>query len=293
MIHTIFNEALSARIDSAGAQLRSLMSAEGTEYLWQGDARYWSDSSPDLFPYIARLYNGSYVLSGEVYNMGIHGFAAQCDFSAEKISDACLRFVLRENDTTLRQYPFRFELEITYSLSGAALFVTYNVKNLDDKNMPFALGGHPGFNVPLWEGAEFEDYYLSFGEACNPLRIGFTEELFVSGEELPYPLEDGRTLRLSHSLFDDDAIILKNTAKDIRLGCSKTTKSLDMDFSGFPYFGIWHAPKSQAPYVCLEPWTSLPSRQGVIEDLSEKEDMLSLMPGEEYKIHWSVKISEE
>lgn len=293
MIHTIFNEALSARIDSAGAQLRSLMSAEGTEYLWQGDARYWSDSSPVLFPYIARLYNNSYLFSGETYTMGIHGFAAQYEFTAEKIDDASLRFVLRENDATLRQYPFRFELDITYSLSGAALFVTYNVSNLDDKVMPFALGGHPGFNVPLWPGTKFEDYYLSFDEVCSPCRIGFTEELFVSGEELPYPLEDGRILKLSHSLFDDDAIILKNTAKGVRLGCSKTNKYLDMEFSAFPYFGIWHMPGTQAPYVCLEPWTSLPSRQGVIEDLSKKEDMLSLMPGEEYKVHWSVKISEE
>lgn len=27
-------------------------------------------------------------------------------------------------------------------------------------------------------------------------------------------------------------------------------------------------PKTDAPYVCVEPWTSLPSRQDVVEELS-------------------------
>jgi len=292
MKYTIFNEFLSVSIDSCGAQLRSVLSSGGTEYLWQGDERYWCDSSPVLFPYIARLYDNSYTYCGKRYNMGIHGFAAQSEFRAENIRDDSVTMVLCESEATLRQYPFRFRLGITYSLSGSELHVRYSVKNEDNKPMPYAVGGHPGFNVPLCDGTDFEDYFLCFDEACAPLRVGFTDELYLSGEDCPYPLENGRIIRLSHSLFDEDAVILKNTAKRISLASLKTARSVTMSFPGFDYFGIWHMPCSDAPYVCLEPWTSLPSRQGVIEEFTEKEDMLSLNAGEELENEWFISISE-
>ena len=292
MIHTIFNDYLSVSVDSMGAQLRSVRSAEGTEYLWQGDARYWADSSPVLFPYIARLYNNSYTYRGEAYNMGIHGFAASCEFELEDVSDGSISLLLRESEETLAQYPFRFELCITYSLSGSKLLVQNKVRNTDTKLMPFALGAHPGFNVPLDEGTGFEDYYLCFNEPCEPLRVGFSDELFISGECSPYPLEDGRYIKLKHSLFDEDAIVLKNMAKTLSLGCFKTNRTLTISFSGFDYFGIWHAPGTDAPYVCLEPWSSLPSRQGIVEELTEKADMLMLNAGEEFENEWSLCIRE-
>ncbi len=292
MIYTIFNEYLSVSVDSMGAQLRSVRSADGTEYLWQGDAHYWADSSPVLFPYIARLYKNSYTYFGETYSMGIHGFAAKCEFVAESVADDSITLLLCESEETLSQYPFRFELRITYSLSDSNLKVCNKVRNRDSKLMPFAIGGHPGFNVPLDEGTEFEDYYLCFNEPCEPLRVGFTEELFLSGEDSPYPLEDGRYIKLKHSLFDEDAIILRNMAKSVTLGSSKTDRSLTISFYGFDYFGIWHAPRSDAPYVCLEPWSSLPSRQGIVEELTQKKDMLMLQAGEEFENGWSLNIRE-
>lgn len=288
MIYTISNGHLSVSIDSFGAELRSVMSANGTEYLWQRDRGYWADSAPVLFPYIARLYDNTYTYCGERYSMGIHGFAAQSEFIAENISDDSVTMLLRENRDTLEQYPFRFELKIKYSLSASTMLVHYSIKNNDSKLMPFALGGHPGFNVPLVKGTAFEDYFLAFDEPCTPVRIGFTDEIFLSGEDRPYPLENGRIIRLSHRLFDNDAIILANTAKHIALGSKKTGAVLTMGFPGFAYFGIWHMPRTDAPYVCLEPWTSLPSRQGVIEELTQKEDMIILKAGEEYENEWFI-----
>jgi len=292
MTYTISNEFLSASIDSFGAELRSVLSAEGTEYLWQRGPHYWADSAPVLFPYIARLYDNGYTYYGERYNMGIHGFAAQSEFRAENVSDDSVTMVLCENQATLKQYPFKFELRITYSLSASTLLVHYSIKNMDSKLMPFAVGGHPGFNVPFDGETDFEDYFLAFDEPCEPVRIGFTDEIFVSGEDSPYPLEDGRIIRLSHRLFDNDAIILANTAKCVTLGSKKTGKALTMGFPGFAYFGIWHMPCTDAPYVCLEPWTSLPSRQGVVEELTEKGDMIILNAGEEYENEWFLSTSQ-
>ena len=292
MLYSISNEFLTVKVDSLGAELRSVISSQGTEYVWQRDERYWGDASPVLFPYIARLYDNSYTYCGERYSMGIHGFAAQSEFTLESISANSLTMVLENSADSLKQYPFRFKFSISYSLSDSVLAVKYNVKNLDDKLMPYAVGGHPGINVPLWKDTRFEDYYLSFSPDCSPSRISFTEEVFLSGKDEPYPLEDGHIIKLKHTLFDDDAIILKDTSKSISLKCSGSNNSVTMSFDGFDYFGVWHMPHTDAPYVCLEPWTSLPSRQGVIEEFCDKRDMLMLEPGADQEKAWYLSILE-
>ena len=65
-----------------------------------------------------------------------------------------------------------------------------------------------------------------------------------------------------------------------RLYSPRGARAVAVDFPGFPYLGLWHSPKTRAPYVCIEPWCSLPSRQDVVEDLSTQPGLLSLPAGE-------------
>lgn len=170
--------------------------------------------------------------------------------------------------------------------------VTFAVKNLDEKRLPFGLGGHPGFRVPLVPDTSFEDYELCFSHACAPDRVGFTEDLLLSGRDQPYPLQGGNILPLRHALFDEDAIVLKNMARSVTLRSSKTNRSVTVSYPDMPYLGIWHAPKTDAPYVCLEPWLSLPSRQGIVEELYSKSELKQLEPGGGYENTWSITIRE-
>ena len=55
MIYTIQNEFLTVRVEDLGAQLSSIQTPDGTEYLWQGDPDIWARRAPILFPFIARL----------------------------------------------------------------------------------------------------------------------------------------------------------------------------------------------------------------------------------------------
>ena len=55
MLYTIKNEALKVVIDNHGAELHSIQTLDGTEYLWQGDPAVWNGQAPNLFPYVARL----------------------------------------------------------------------------------------------------------------------------------------------------------------------------------------------------------------------------------------------
>ena len=291
-MRSIHNGILSLTVSERGAEMQSL-TCRGTEYLWDGDPKYWADRALTLFPYVARLTDDRYLLDGKVYHMGIHGFASSSDFTVAQQTESSLTLLLTDSAQTLRQYPFHFAFSVRYALEGATLAVTYRVENRSQRTMPFGLGGHPGFRVPFAEGTDFSDYYLQFSVPCRPDRVGFTPEVFLSGTDTPYPLENGDTLRLRHELFDEDAIILRNMARSVTLRCSKAPERITVSYPQAPYLGLWHVPKTDAPYLCIEPWVSLPSRQGIVEELSCKSDLVQLAPGGTYENTWTITITEE
>ena len=290
MIHTIQNEFLTVSAKEAGAELQSILGADGTEYLWQGDAKYWSDRALNIFPYVARLNDKKYYLDGELHEMAIHGIAPYRDFTVVENDGTKMVFELRSDEKTLAEYPRQFVFRIVYALEGKTLKVSYQCENLDGRTMYFGLGGHPGFNVPLAPGKAFEDYRLRFAEVCEPYRVGFTADCFVTHEDTPFPLEEGTVLKLRHDLFDDDAIVLRNMAREVTLECGGGP-SITVRFPGMQYLGLWHWPKTDAPYVCIEPWCSLPADAGKITVFEEQSDLISLEPGKTYINDWSISIS--
>lgn len=290
MIHTIQNDYLTVAVAEHGAELRSIRDAQGTEYLWQGDPKYWGDRSPMLFPFIGRLTNNSYKYMGKTYPMGIHGFAAASNFSVAEQGRDRIVLELADSPATREQYPFAFTLRITYALQDKTLQVSYRVENRDSKSMPFGIGGHPGFNVPLVAGEKFEDYELEFACPCQPDRVGFSPAVYLNGHDEAYPLRENRFIALQHELFDEDAIILKNMAREVTLRSKVSGKGVKVSYPDMPYLGIWHWPQTDAPYVCIEPWSSLPSRQDVVEEFSCKSDLIQLVPGKCYESAWSVSL---
>ena len=286
---TLSNDKITAVISPRGAELLSLMK-DGREYLWQGDAAFWPDRSPLLFPYVGRFTDGKYLLGGVPYPMTIHGFAAACDFSVEDQEDDGAVFLLTDSEETFKVYPFRFELRAGYYLRDSTLQIRYEVLNLSDETMPFGIGGHPGFCVPMEEGRSFTDYRLDFGMKHQPARVGFTEACFLNGRDETFPLEEGRYLPLRHEMFDDDAVVLKNMARSVTLSAEGSEHYVRVDFPDMPYLGIWHMPKTEAPYVCIEPWASLPSRQDIVEEFLTKSDLIRLKAGDYYENEWFITL---
>lgn len=290
MEHTIHNDFLSVTVAEQGAELQSIRSADGMEYIWQGDPAYWPDRAPTLFPFIGRLTNNRCRCYGAEYPMGIHGFAAQSRFTLAEKSDCHIVLELGSNEEIRNQYPFAFRLRITYRVEKASLQISYTVENQGERTMPFAIGGHPGFRVPLVENEAFTDYVLEFSQCCQPDRVGFTPVVYLSGCDEAYPLEESRRIPLRHDLFDEDAVILKNMDRQITLRSQKSGHGVTASYPQMPYLGIWHMPKTDAPYVCIEPWTSLPARQDVIEEFTCKSDMIQLEPGGIYHNTWTISL---
>lgn len=190
MLHTISNECLKVIVAEDGAELQSIWGMDGTEYLWQGDKAYWKSRALNIFPYVARLTDGSYFLDGELHRMDIHGIAPYAHFTVAESSETRLALELAANEGTLAVYPRHFVFRVIYTLRKDSLEITYEVENHDKRTMYFGLGGHPGFNVPMEDGLTFEDYRLRFDHPCQPKRVGFTETCFRNGNDEDYPLEN-------------------------------------------------------------------------------------------------------
>lgn len=289
MDYQLQNGKITLTVSAYGAEMRSVKK-DGREYLWDGDEAYWTDRSPLLFPYVGRFTDGKYRIGEKEYGMDIHGFAKNSEFSLTKQTEDQLVFELHDSERTYGMYPFRFCLQVIYTLAGQKIGIEYRVQNLSDTTMYFGIGGHPGFRLPFEDGVKFEDYYLEFADECCPDRVGHTEACFLSGENTRFPLEENRRLRLRHDMFDEDAIVLQYMADCVSLKTDKGERKVTLYYPELPYLGIWHAPRTEAPYVCVEPWTSLPSRQDVVEDFRYKPDLIRLESRKSYSNCWSMEI---
>lgn len=290
MLISLCNDSLRLTVDTFGAQMMELYLAD-KQYLWQGDPAYWMDRAPILFPCIGRLPQDHYHFLGKEYTMGNHGFAAKSDFSVVSWEKTYLVLSLSSNAETIACYPFPFSLEVSYRLCDRTAEITYSVQNRGSRTMPFAIGAHPGFRVPWQEGESFEDYTLAFSQSCQPTRICTVSGPFLSGKEIPFPLQEGCFLPLRHGLFDDRVIILKNMAREVTLQSRKSGCAVTVSYPQMPYIGIWHTPGTDAPFVCIEPWSSLPNRENVVEEFSCKGDLIHLAPGQSYETTWCITIS--
>jgi galactose mutarotase-like enzyme len=288
--HTIKNEYLTVCAVEKGAELHSILGADGTEYLWQGDSRYWSDRALNIFPYVARLTDGSYYLDGQLHHMAIHGIAPYRDFHLVSNDGTTMVLELADDAKTYQEYPRHFAFRVVYRLQESTLEVVFEVENRDERGMYFGLGGHPGFNVPLAKGKEFTDYRLRFAERCQPKRVGFNEACFVTGEDVPFVLQEETILPLAHDMFDEDAIVLRDMARKVTLETDGDGHAVTVTFPDMQYLGLWHWPKTDAPYVCIEPWCSLPAQADTVTVFEEQKDLIFLEPHQTYRNCWTIQI---
>ncbi len=280
MNYIIENDLVKVEVSDKGGELYSMiLKSDGTEYLWQRDAKYWKGGAYNLFPICGGLYDGKYIYKGKTYEMTFHGVVRDNVLSVNKISDEKIAFTLVPNDEIRAMYPFDFEYTVTYALNGTSVSTEYSVKNNGKNDMYFGVGGHPGFNVPLTSGESFEDYYLEFDDVAPVKKYIFEPEF----DTIEYQLKDGKIFELEHSLFDIGAIFLTDMSRAVTLKSKTGGKSVRVEYPGFQNLGIWHAPKVDAPYICIEPWDSIADKGDSIVDIEKKTQMTCIAPNEIYK----------
>lgn len=291
MIYTIKNDFLEAKVDSLGAQLVSLKGKNGFEYLWVGDPKYWGGQAPVLFPIVGALRGGKTKIGGAEYEMRQHGFARHREFTLEKEEESALSLKLSSDFETKKMYPFSFSLTVTYALEGSGIKTSFQVENIGDKVLPFSVGGHPGFNVPVNEEAAFEDYTICFekpeSQKCPAID---TSCALIDWEKSTYTLENECKIPLQHSLFYEDALIFEHlNSQKVSVINESTGHGVTMDFTGFPMLGVWSA-KNDGPYVCLEPWTGCATLTTESDEFEEKKNTTFLPAGGKVEYSFTVAV---
>ena len=289
MLYKIFNDKLTVEISSLGAELQSIK-YQGVEYLWQGNPEFWKGRAYNLFPICGRLTEGKYTYNGKEYEMNLHGFLRKHETLATVLADDSIDFKLVPDDEVKEMYPFNFEYHITYKLVDTKVQMNISVKNLDRKEMYFALGGHPGFNVPLEKGT-FADYYIEYDKSSNPYGLYKSDTCYTTNDIYQIDNIKENTIPLAHNMFDRDAMFIAGLKGPIKLKNNLDSREVIVDIpKEMQYVGLWHAPKTEAPYVCIEPWTSVPAYDEVVDDLETKRDMFSIQPEETYNLEWSITV---
>lgn len=270
-------EGLSACVSMLGAQLTSL-SLDGREYLWQADKRWWPRSAPVLFPIVGSLRAGTTSAQGPC-PMGRHGVARGELFSVLCADAGAVTLELSANERTLAAYPFRFRLRMTYALAGSTLTQRFEVTNAGDVPLPFTLGAHPAFNVPLCPGETFESYALRFSRpwsASSPTMVD--GGLWDFSRRIPL-VRDSDELRLSRELFATDTVMLEDVPERRVTLEGPAGHGVRVSFADFPYLGIWSA-AGNAPFVAIEPWRGCSTATDEGSRLEDKRQTRTLMPGE-------------
>ena len=286
----INNGFLTAEISEIGAELTKL-SSTSTDYLWNGNPLFWTGHAPVLFPFVGRLADKCYVYEGKTYGpVNIHGFAPKARFLTESWEDSACTMLLVREPFMRKIYPFDFDFRVRYELEKRTLRVKYLVTNRVKGNMYYGLGSHPGINVPLTKGIPFEDYFLEFPYAKDVKQRIFTDGVLDTGLCKPYELENGR-LYLKHNLFDNDAVCLENTGHVVLLRTEKDKKSVRVEYPQTKWCALWHKTGAKAPYVCIEPWFTLPGTEDAF-DIGKSNNMLHLGSGKSAQHNLTITVSE-
>ncbi len=267
---------LQAQVNPLGAQLSILRDADGRDLLWDGEPAVWNGRAPVLFPIVGELAGGKYRVAGETYHLSRHGFARGKVFEVVAATGSTALFRLRADESTLPVYPFQFELDVRFALSGATLSVTLYVRNIGAEQLAASVGYHPAFRWPLPYGRERAAHFVEFAsEEPAPIRrlnaIGL-----VAPQAHPTPVS-GRRLALADTLFENDAIIFDQlNSRSVTYGADEGPR-IRVDFPDSPFLGVWTKPGAR--FICIEPWRGIADPEGFAGEFTAKPGVFTVAPG--------------
>lgn len=266
-----------------GGSLTSIM-VSNEERLFILDESIWSGQDNVIFPFVARLKNEKYMVDGKEYSMKIHGIAKYSNFKLIAKSENSDIIYLTSNEETLKHYPYKFELYVTYTRNNNILDVEYKVKNIDDKIMYFGIGGHPAIRVN-YEDNDTKGNYVLFDKKTIITYYELKDDgSFITRKKT---LGEVGKIEVDKAFFRKyKTLICDNNFNHLTLK-RKDGRRISFRFHS-KYLSIWSKPNA-GDFVCIEPWDGLPDFENPNLELSKKEGINSLKPGEEYLFSYEME----
>ena len=269
MIYTIKNDKTEVKINSLGAEVRSVVH-NGKERAWQNETGEWSGCAILLFPYAGfnRL-----VYDGVDFGIQKHGFCRNEEFAPISQAENSIVFELCANDRTKAVYPYEFTFRVKYELVDGGYEVSYTIKNTSDREIPFACGGHESFALDN----EVENYYVEFENDEKFDFLVHNANGLLTGETRSYG--QGRVLPLQKDFTDNSATVILgdiNSRKATLKDKETNEKIVEISFDGFENLLLWHPHGSKM--LCIEPWQCLPSYADEIKEFKKRKGVVTLSP---------------
>lgn len=271
-----------------GAMLTSLIK-NGTEYLWQGDEKYWHGQAPICFPIVGVIPDNKGTAFGKECHMKRHGIARINPFEVKEQCTNSITFIQKSSEETKKAYPFDYTLEIKYILVDSSVNVIYTVKNTGRDKMPFVIGGHPAFNCPLDSDENFEDYKVIFDKPISKDVLRPDHSTGIVNINKRYPATQGKYyIDMQHNLFEEnDAMIFDDIVSKKATLIGKNGKGIKIEYQDMANLLVWSA-CGNAPFVALEPWSGIANCSDETDEIEKKRGMTILEPDSEavfsYKI---------
>ena len=259
-MYEISNNTFKVGINPLGAELE-YVKINNINILWER-SELWNAQSPVLFPVIGCLKDGFYSYQGQRYELPVHGFVKNMNFEVADLDKNKITLFKTFDENTLKVYPFKFKLLVTYELINNSLDMKFEVKNLDNKDITFSVGVHPGFThdglAKILEG----DY--KFNYLANDLKEVFFTPTFVK--------EIGEST-INYNTFEEmsDDLEIKRTIclKGINEFNIYSNKHKLKFINEMPFMAFWHKKQNSNPiFICVEAWDGIPD-----EDLKEDYDL--------------------
>ena len=281
------NGTISIEVAGHGAELSSLVK-EGREYMWSGDSRFWGRKAPILFPAVGRPCGDEIRIGGKAFTMKQHGFARDCEF--EEVGEGLMRMA-GEGRTDI--YPYRYSLEVQYTLDGNSVEVAWTIENLDSCDMYAQIGAHPGFMLPDYDAADtvhgYVRYYDKEGRAVSPVMVSGLD----GGNRVPLvePVRIPADMPVTGESFARDALIFEGGQVATAVLSDKQGRPvLGVECPQAEAYGIWAPHKPGCPFVCLEPWCGICDRKGYDGDISGRDLIHRIAPSGKYTFVYTIRI---
>ncbi len=282
MITTIGDGKLFAEINSKGAELWRIYDADGTDYLWNGDSRFWGRRAPTLFPICGGMKGDGYIYDGKEYSMPKHGFCRDAEFTAETVEENRVVYLITDTAERRELYPFSFEFRIEYAITDGKLQVLYRIANKGNRAMYFSVGSHEAYACP--EG--IDGYSIEFEQPENLVSLEIADNLVQSGRTLIG--ENVTKLPMNYDYFKVDALCFQNI-KSKKVSLVGNGRRVDVSFDGFEYVLLWTKPN--APFLCIELNCGIDDYADTDRILEHKKGNVCLDGGKEYTLCHTMEFS--
>lgn len=289
----IKNDKLTVKVASLGAELQSIQDSDGREYLWQAGEK-WPRRSPILFPIVCSVNDDTYTVDGREYHLPRHGFARDTEFKLVAQGEHKVTYALHETEETLKVYPYRFNLAVSYKLSGNKIHVVWHVENTDTREIHFQIGGHPAFLAPGCKENEELRGVIALSNKKTPLSNLLSLKSYIDGShemtEIPLDSVVDGLIRFDDDFFANDSVKIHNsqTCQACLLN-PDGSPAVTVDYK-CPIIAFWSPYQKKAPFVCIEPWYGIGDPRGWKGEFKDKFFMNHLLPGASFMSEYTITI---